>query len=1107
MAQSVKNGISETYATYDYKAVNAFTPLSETNWFHVTQLTNVKASPDGYSVMIDVRATPVDGNGSPIDNLKMLIDVTSCDNDSLRVRFTPFAKDFIDYQPNTFGPVTQMQLDWLKKQDRTKPIVDMTGNVITLRLKQVTMQVQKSPFNLRVTRNSDGLVLHEDGWIMKPGSPNMTRGLVFLNPQMGAAIAALKTKPRHAKYYGCGESYDYRPVDDYKTSDLGRNRQMLTYFNYDDYGYGEGELDPNDPDEGGRDYYYPMYGTFPCALEQTDAYAYALFQDNTSQTYFNFSDSAFPSNGTQNTGGSNFQNVFFFGSQYGGLDYHLVFSDFSSTTKGYLASVLDRFSVLMGQEYKNDQALNLRGVMPPKYLFGYFQGVYGLDGLINPGTPSPINEPMQESPLYVSDLVANYREAMIPLEGLAIDIDVQDELAVFTTSGAFWTGGQVGSGKSVFDWAHEKDLVCHTNITCFVKDNLEVDHLAYPVYSSMLKEKAYSQRQFNTPDATQLYNQSIQRTDPSKLGDAPGDSYIGYLWYGSEQQSTTALFPDFGKPTTRKWWGANYWGNGLSYPLLGIGLDFVWQDMTEPSMAPHVLGDPVVQIPPSYDYMQNLTNNKFNWKSYHGQLLITDPRFSAAGDPRPFIALRNFHAYMECKATYENGLVANPNIAKMKFQRSYIISRGGYIGLQHYGGMWTGDNESQWQYMQYMIPMVLNMGLTQLPVVGADIGGFGQGNGCAPPDNYMMSRWVQAGCLLPWFRNHYARQNTPKGIGGKYFQELYAYGDMLSVPMVDKSNQVADRSVPYSRVMGEYVKLRVRWHHLLYDGMYKFVTSGLPVVKPTCLYDGGGGTGADLAGAETKQNDQFFIGNYDVAVAPAVLAGMFNSQGEYLHFPVWLPTGRKWFPYDAINDCAADGNLRPTPGSFGYVEGSSTPYPFDVEIFRLPLFIRDGAILPTRITADGSVKNVQQLTDADPFVIDLWPGNANSYDLYLDDGGKTRDAETRNNYAVFRIQNASAANAWNVGLSCVKGDRAVAFPFYLRMRASNAPSGITDSSGSTFAAVSSRADLFKSGSTGYFYDGARKELWIKTPKTWGKTPYNVSVKYASDAYQLNRISK
>lgn len=60
-----------------------------------------------------------------------------------------------------------------------------------------------------------------------------------------------------------------------------------------------------------------------------------------------------------------------------------------------------------------------------------------------------------------------------------------------------------------------------------------------------------------------------------------------------------------------------------------------------------------------------------------------------------------------------------------------------------------GDNHSSWEHLEMSLPQLLNMGLSGVPFVGVDIGGF---TGNASPE--LFARWIQAGALFPFCRGH-----------------------------------------------------------------------------------------------------------------------------------------------------------------------------------------------------------------------------------------------------------------------------------------------------------------------------------------------------------------
>src|SRR6266487_1177340 len=60
-----------------------------------------------------------------------------------------------------------------------------------------------------------------------------------------------------------------------------------------------------------------------------------------------------------------------------------------------------------------------------------------------------------------------------------------------------------------------------------------------------------------------------------------------------------------------------------------------------------------------------------------------------------------------------------------------------------------GDNSSWWEHLELAMPQLMNMGLSGVPFVGTDIGGF---NGNASGE--LFARWMQFGALAPFCRSH-----------------------------------------------------------------------------------------------------------------------------------------------------------------------------------------------------------------------------------------------------------------------------------------------------------------------------------------------------------------
>lgn len=195
---------------------------------------------------------------------------------------------------------------------------------------------------------------------------------------------------------------------------------------------------------------------------------------------------------------------------------------------------------------------------------------------------------------------------------------------------------------------------------------------------------------------------------------ADGKPYVGKVWPGE------CVFPDFVRADVRAWWGEKVVDFMNRY-----GIEGIWHDMNEPAV--------------------------FNAESTmdvtvcHG----TEPMDSHA-------RYHNLYAYYECMASHDA-------IRAARGKRPFILTRAGFSGIQKYAAVWTGDNRSMWEHLELSLPMLLNMGLSGIQFVGADIGGFSYNAG---PE--LLARWYQLGMFYPFARNHcaeHARRQEPWSFG------------------------------------------------------------------------------------------------------------------------------------------------------------------------------------------------------------------------------------------------------------------------------------------------------------------------------------------------------
>lgn len=265
----------------------------------------------------------------------------------------------------------------------------------------------------------------------------------------------------------------------------------------------------------------------------------------------------------------------------------------------------------------------------------------------------------------VRKIAENMRKYNLPCDCIHFDIDYMDHYKVFT-----WNTDAYQDNRKVISDLHEMGIKAVTIIDPGVK--LEKD---YYVYEEGVKEGFFA----TTPE---------------------GKIYVNEVWPGE------SVFPDFGDPAVRSWWGEK------QKFLIDLGIAGVWNDMNEPA-------------------------------SFKGSL-PDDIAFTDEDEPAPHKEIHNIYGHNMAKATYEGWKAYSG-------KRPFVITRACYSGSQKYTTCWTGDNHSIWSHIRMAIPQLCNMGLSGMNFAGTDVGGFG--SDCTPE---LFARWIQVGCFSPLFRDHCA---------------------------------------------------------------------------------------------------------------------------------------------------------------------------------------------------------------------------------------------------------------------------------------------------------------------------------------------------------------
>lgn len=1039
---------------YRYVPVNQFSPLNSTNWLCLdiskSNWLVSQENPWKCSATADVKFRD---NGTGAGTVQVNVELVSFEQNIFRV--------YLDHRgtsaPKVHGPVTQQNLLAIRKAEVATGAPSMpfkiSGSTLQFSAADITVKFE-GDFTCLVTDKKGNTIC-----VDAKDSQGNSIGATFVDPSYGTASAIAKAiNPKTDRQYGVGEvNVNVGGESGYYV--VGKSGLSMTNFNYDQITYYHPELLPRGYklDESLPNYYFPMYFSAPWCINVSNQgtpnqRAYGIYLDNVAQTYVSTGDERF-GEGVGN------KNTLYLGSQSSLIDYYFIFGKPRDLTGDADGSRQGPAEVVLGLAYLCQKpaapGFAKFAAMPPKHIFGYFQGIYGAIA-VNEGA-YPSGYPEIDNAIFFDDVAQGYKGAGMPLEGFAVDIDVQDTYKVFTVNSRFFVDGD-REGKSIFQWAHDQGLVTQTNVTCFIKDS----ESNYGVLDSLVASGLYTN------------NKGADGTEFKTDGFGPADAYCGQLQYG-ENEKVTAIFPDWGKPGTGAWWGPNY------QVLFDKGLDFVWQDMTTPSMDSHVIGNDVTddQFDESQIAKANIGNfpdsgaaayaEKFNWRSYHPSLLVTDPRYSETAK-RSFAEIRNQHAYLLCESTYDNA-VSKSKFSK--FQRSYIIARGGQIGSQHFGGLWMGDNSSDWVHLNLMIPMIVSMSMSGMSVVGADIGGFAQsGETKSYVDPELLCRWVEAGCLLPWFRNHYDRyisldpstsddpkQWKPKG-HGKAFQELYN-----------------EAFANYHGPMKSALDLRYRWQEVLYSASFRYASTGEPMINGMCMWYND--PNIDY-GKYIELNSQFMLGGADgmqILVAPILSK---SQTSRYIYFPA----NANWFRYDFRGDTA---NLK------YYVGGARQSLRLDLD---LGVFVREGAVLPTRYTLDGSVRSINSYTTKDPLVMDIFgaiDGGANGI-CYLDDGGLTKDAETQDEFSrllveTHEVEDTSAS--YDISYTGPRGYEWKGDVFMRLRSVGDVESVSIDGADIPMSDATSRADFFNRefGYLRYWKDADSGSVWVRMPASAFQSNY------------------
>jgi alpha-glucosidase len=435
-----------------------------------------------------------------------------------------------------------------------------------------------------------------------------------------------------------------------------------------------------------------------------------------------------------------------------------------------------------------------------------------------------------------------------------------------------------------------------------------VDSKTFPTFPGLVSD--LRKQHFHLVNITDLHiahaaNQGYAPYDTGHAGDhfvknPDGSEFVGVVWPGP------AVFPDFTRAQSREWWG------GLYQEFVKDGVAGFWNDMNEPS----VFDGPGKTMP-----LDNVHR-------------IEEPGFTTRTAPHSEI--HNIVGLENARATYEGLLKLRPD------ERPFVLTRATYAGGQRYGFTWTGDNFAAWNHLRLATQMVLNLGLSGISFVGADVGGF---NGT--PSSDLLTRWVELAAFSPFYRNH-ANKNT-------LAHELWVHGPEQET------------------IRRRYVETRYRLLPYIYSLADESSRTGLPMMRPIFLEFPE--IFAPSAAGFDHWDTEFLLGR-SMLIAPQPFGEMVDD------YVVSFPPGA-WFDFWTGEKMAA---APPAPSIVDIASakpGAQFPEPRKVhpKLDTMPVYVRGGSVL----SMQPLIQNTEE-TPRGPLELRVYPGADCGGTIYLDDG-------------------------------------------------------------------------------------------------------------------------
>lgn len=292
--------------------------------------------------------------------------------------------------------------------------------------------------------------------------------------------------------------------------------------------------------------------------------------------------------------------------------------------------------------------------------------------------------------------------------------------------------------------------------------------------------------------------------------------------------------------------------------------------------------------------------------------------------------------------------------------RPFIISLDGWAGTQRYAGVWTGDQTGgEWEYIRFHIPTYIGSGLSGQPNITSDMDGIFGGRNLA-----VNTRDFQWKTFSPMELNM-----DGWGSNEKY---PHALGE------------------PATSINRWYLKLKSEIMPYAYSIANEAV-DGMPMIRAMML------EWPNVYTLGTATRYQYMYGPWFL-VAPVYQQTAADDEGNDIRDGIYLPEG-EWIDYFS-------GEM---------YEGGRVINNYEAPLWKLPLFVRNGAVIPMT----NPNNNVSQI-DRTLRIYEIYPSGHTSFTEYDDDG--TTEAYRRGEFATTYIESEAVGDRVTVTIHPSEGD-------------------------------------------------------------------------------------